>query len=63
MAGSLAPAALKAEIVWIFDYIVLTEIKFALGRSRGLSPLFLPIMLIVIFGPICLYLYVSYKER
>ena len=62
LAGTML-AALKAEIVWIFDYIVLTEIKFALGRSRGLSPLFLPIMLIVIFGPICLYLYVSYKER
>ena len=62
LAGTML-AALKAEVIWIFNYIVLATIKVSMGPSKGLSPLFLPILLIVIFGPICLYLYVSYKER
>lgn len=62
LAGTML-SAMKAEVIWIFNYIVLTMIKIAMGKAEDLSPLFLPIFLIVIFGPICVYLYVSYKER
>ena len=62
LAGTML-AAMKAEVIWIFNYIVLSTIKISLGKSDSLSPLFLPILLVVIFGPICLYLYVSYKEK
>jgi uncharacterized membrane protein len=62
LAGTML-SAMKAEVIWIFNYITLTAIKISMGNSEGLSPLFLPIMLAVIFGPICIYLYVSYKER
>jgi len=62
LAGTML-SAMKAEVIWIFNYIALSAIKISLGKSDSLSPLFLPIMLLVIFGPICLYLYVSYKER
>ncbi|UCC78412.1 MAG: DUF1648 domain-containing protein [Candidatus Zixiibacteriota bacterium] len=62
LAGTML-SAMKAEIVWIFNYIVLTMIKISKGNAEGLSPLFLPILFAVIFGPICIYLYVSYKER
>ncbi|UCE64963.1 MAG: DUF1648 domain-containing protein [Candidatus Zixiibacteriota bacterium] len=62
LAGTML-SALKAEVIWIFNYIVLTAIKISTGNSERLSPLFLPILLVVIFGPICLYLYVSYKEK
>lgn len=62
LAGTML-SAMKAEVVWIFNYITLTTIKISEGNAKGLSPLFLPIFLIVIFGPICIYLYVSYKER
>ena len=56
-------AAMKAEVIWIFNYIVWILIKGSRGAPQGLSPLFLPIVLAVVFGPICIYLYVSYKER
>ena len=62
LAGSML-AALKAEVIWIFNYIAISTIRISLGKAKELSPLFLPIMLLVIFGPICIYLYVSYKER
>jgi uncharacterized membrane protein len=56
-------SAMKAEVIWIFDYIVVISIRISTGKAESLSPLFLPIVLIVIFGPICIYLYISYKER
>lgn len=55
--------ALKTEIIWIFNYITLIEIRVSLGNAEGLGQMFLPIFLIVIFGPIGIYLYISYKER
>jgi uncharacterized membrane protein len=62
LAGTML-SAMKAEVIWIFNYIIFATIKISMGKAEGLSPLFLPILLVVIFGPICLYLYVSYKER
>jgi len=62
LAGTML-SALKAEVIWIFNYIAVTAIKISMGDSESLSPLFLPVLLVVIFGPICIYLYVSYKER
>jgi uncharacterized membrane protein len=62
LAGTML-SAMKAEVIWIFNYIAVSTVKISLGKSDSLSPLFLPILLLVIFGPICLYLYVSYKER
>jgi uncharacterized membrane protein len=62
LAGTML-AAMKAEVIWIFNYIVWILIKGSRGTPQGLGPLFLPIMLAVVFGPICIYLYVSYKER
>ena len=62
LAGTML-SAMKAEVIWIFNYIVLVTVKVSMGTSKGLSPLFLPLLLLVIFGPICLYLYVSYKEK
>lgn len=62
LAGTMLSAT-KAEVIWIFNYITLTTIKISEENAEGLSPFFLPIFLAVMFGPICIYLYVSYKER
>jgi uncharacterized membrane protein len=56
-------AAVKAEVIWIFDYITLRVIRVSLGMADGLGPMFLPIPLVVVFGSIGLYFYVSYRER
>ncbi len=55
--------ALKAETIWIFNYIVYIQVRVSLEISSGLSPLFLPILIIAVLGTIGLYLFFSYKER
>ena len=55
--------ALKAEIVWIFTYIEWRTIQVASDQAVGLSPLFLPILLVLIFGTIGLSLFRAYRAR
>ena len=62
LAGTML-AALKSDVIWIFNYILVVDIKVSLGTSKGLSPIFMPILLGVVFAPICIYLFFSYRER
>lgn len=50
-------AFLKTEITWSFTYIQWKTIQVAFGKAEGLGNIYLPILLIVIFGTIGVYLY------
>lgn len=62
LAGTLL-AAVKAEVIWTFNYIVITQIKVSRGEAEGLNPLFLYILIALILGSLFVYLYYSYKAR
>jgi hypothetical protein len=46
---------LKLTTLLILGYINWAGINIALGRARGISPIFLPVVLLVTFGPIVFY--------
>jgi uncharacterized membrane protein len=56
-------AALKAEIVLIFAYLLQQAIQVALGKAEGLGIAFLPIFLILIFGTIGIYFVKANQAR
>ena len=53
---------LKTETVLLFTYILWGTIQVALGKAEGLGILFLPIILVIIFGTIGVYFYKSIKN-
>jgi len=55
--------SLKAEMIWVFTYIELVQIRVALGQAEGLGPAFIPVMLAVFFATIGMYLYRGYQAR
>ncbi len=55
--------SLKAEMIWVFTYIEIIQIRTPLGRAEGLGPAFIPVMLAVFFATIGIYLYLAYKAR
>ncbi len=46
--GTAVVGWLKAEVLWIFAWLMLTTVQIALGRSSGLSAAFLPVSLGVV---------------
>lgn len=55
--------SLKAEMIWVFTYIEIIQIRTPLGRAEGVGPAFIPVMLAVFFATIGIYLYLAYKAR
>ena len=55
--------SLKAEMIWVFTYIEIIQIRTPLGRAEGLGPAFIPAMLAVFFATIGIYLYLAYRAR
>jgi uncharacterized membrane protein len=56
-------AVLKVETIWLFAYIQWVTIEVALGKTTGLSNLFLPIFMIVMLGTIVVYFYKAREKR
>jgi uncharacterized membrane protein len=54
---------LKAEVVWFFGYLKMETVEVAHHRSDGLGQEFLPIFLLITFGSIGLYFFISYRTR
>jgi len=54
---------LKAEIIWMFLYLTWMTVSIALGRAEALGALFAPLFLILFFGTMGLYFYLSYRAR
>ena len=48
---------LKAEMVWIFAWLCAAMVRMGQGRGNGLSIWFLPVVLVVVFGTVALYLW------
>jgi hypothetical protein len=55
--------SLKAEMIWVFTYIEMVQVRAALNRIKGLGPAFIPVMFAVFFTTIGIYLYLAYKAR
>ncbi len=55
--------SLKAEMIWVFTYIELVQIRAALGQAEGIGPAFIPVMFAVFFATIGIYLYLGYQAR
>lgn len=55
--------SLKAEMIWVFTYIEIIQIRTALNQAEGLGPAFIPAMLAVFFATIGIYLYLAYQAR
>lgn len=53
---------LKAELVWIFAYIEWSIVRVAQGEATSMGVAFLPVMLIVMFGTLGIYLWVSARK-
>jgi uncharacterized membrane protein len=54
---------IKLEIILIFAYLQTQIVISALGRGTGLGKWFLPVMLVVVFGTLGIYLYKSIKSE
>ena len=54
---------LKAELVLFISYIGLQGIRVALGQSEGLGSYLTPILLVVLFGTIAIFIYRAYKLK
>lgn len=54
---------MKAELALIMAYLQWGWIQTALGRSEGLNILFLPVILIVVFGTLVIYFRQAYRAR
>ena len=55
--------AVKAVVVWLFNYIMITQISVSRGVSEGLNPFLLFILIAVILGTTAVWLLYSYKAR
>ena len=54
---------LKLEIVWLIAYTEWASVRTALGRAHGLSPWFMPILLVVLFATIAMLLIKAYRAK
>lgn len=54
---------LKLEIVMLFSYLNIMTILAASNRNLSLGSLFLPVVMLIIFGTIGIYIYKSIKSR
>jgi hypothetical protein len=54
---------LKAELVLFISYIGLQGIRVALGQSEGLGSYLAPILLVVLFVTIAIFIYRAYKMK
>jgi hypothetical protein len=54
---------LKVETIWMFSYLVWRSIAVSLGRSDGLHPIFVPVVLVFVFSTVGAYFYLSYRMR
>lgn len=54
---------LKAELVWVFTYIIWAGIRVAQGKAMGLGIVFLPLFLLTIFGTLGIYFWRSATAR
>jgi uncharacterized membrane protein len=54
---------LQLELVWIFAYLEWGTLQVAMGKTNGLNPAFLMLMLIAIFGTVTYYLIKSYQSK
>ncbi|ACZ37661.1 DUF1648 domain-containing protein [Sphaerobacter thermophilus] len=53
---------LKAELVWLFAFLEWSIVRTAQGESTGIGVVFLPVMLIVLFGTLGIYFWVSARK-
>lgn len=56
-------AWLKAEMIILFTFLTWATIRVAWGQAEGLGVVFLPIVLVVMFGTIGIYFYYAYMKR
>ncbi|MCL4295833.1 MAG: DUF1648 domain-containing protein [Anaerolineae bacterium] len=56
-------AWLKAEMIILFTFLVWATIRVALGQAAGLGSIFLPVVLVIIFGTVGIYFYFAYIKR
>jgi uncharacterized membrane protein len=56
-------SCLKVEIVWLFAYMSWRTVETALGKAEGMGLWSLPMILILIFGTIGIYIYKSFQAR
>lgn len=61
--GRMMMFVLKTVIIWMFFYITYASIKVAFGVYQGLNPLMTVLFLVMIFGIIGIYMYLSFKNR
>lgn len=54
---------LKVLVVWIFAFIEWKTILTTLGKAEGLGTMFLPAIIISLFGPVVIYFYLAYRAR
>ncbi|NTV90723.1 MAG: DUF1648 domain-containing protein [Clostridiales bacterium] len=54
---------LKLEIAALFGYIQIVQIDVALGGTRGMGMLFMPVFLVLIFGTVGVYIFFSVKYK
>ncbi len=54
---------LQLELVWIFAYLEWGTLQVARGKTNGLNPAFLMLMLIAIFGTVAYYLIKGYQSK
>ncbi len=54
---------IKAELVLFTSYIGIQGIRVALGQSEGLGSYLTPILLVVLFGTIAIFIYRAYKMK
>jgi uncharacterized membrane protein len=56
-------AWLKAEVIILFTFLAWATIRVALGQAEGLGVIFLPVVLVVMFGTVGIYFYFAYIKR
>jgi uncharacterized membrane protein len=54
---------LKVEVIWMFLYLVWMSAVVALGHAGGLHPVFAPVFMVIVFGTIGIYFYLSLRAR
>jgi hypothetical protein len=54
---------LKAEVIILFTFLEWATIRVALGQAEGLGVIFLPVVLVVMFGTVGIYFYFAYIKR
>jgi len=56
-------AAIKAVLIWIFVYIEWVQVGVALGRTEGIDPWLLPVVIFAVLGVISVYFYLAYHSK